>query len=106
MGGRGKVQMADSPAVWAFVVTKGLLICIAAALTVLSYLGYREGNQRALAGAVAGFTVLTLGLAVELVELGLQGQVGLVRNEILVDSVESVVLSVGLLLLVNAVMRY
>jgi hypothetical protein len=98
--------MVDPPEVWVFVATKGLLISIASALTLLSYFGYREGRRRALAGAVAGFTVVTIGTAVELVELGLEGQVGPLRNEIVVDSVESVVLSVGLLLLVNAVTQY
>lgn len=99
--------MAEPPEFWMFIASNILLLCAGGALTLLSYLAYRRGENKSLLGGVIGFAIVTIGTLIEVIyELGIRGSYNLDGNELLIiHTVEGVVIAGGLFLIFFSVTR-
>ena len=100
--------MAEPPEFWTFVATSLLVFLLGGAMTVLSYLAYRRENKRSLWVAGFGFgLVTTAGVIAAVYQLGIARSYTLSGRELLsLQTVEGVVLVLGLLALIYSITRY
>jgi hypothetical protein len=99
--------MAQPPEFWTFVASSVLVLLLGGAMTVLSYLAYRREDKRSLWVAGVGFgLVTTVGVIAAVYQLGIARTYELSGRELLsLQTVEGVVLLLGLLALIYSVVR-
>lgn len=97
------------PAIWFLIVTNFLEVFLGLVITVISYYAYRSnGWQTSLRNATAGFGLITLGAAIEpAYQLGVVGTHVLASDQnVGLQIVEAVVISLGFALLFFSIYRY
>jgi hypothetical protein len=100
--------MAEPPEFWAFLVVNSFFSITGGALTVLAYRAYLRTHQQALRIASGGFTLITIGGIVELLyQLGIRQDYHLGgRESLALQTIESLILTVGLVAIFYAVSQY
>ena len=98
--------MAQPPEFWTFVASSALVLLLGGAMTVLSYLAYRREDKRSLWVAGVGFGLVTTGGVIAAVyQLGIARTYELSGRLLSLQTVEGVVLLLGLLALIYSVVR-
>lgn len=101
--------MAEPPEFWTFVLSNAIVGVLGVVLTGLSLLAYRrDPTKRTFVLAATGFGAITLGSLVEAIyQLGIRGSYWLGGRELLaLQTVEGVLIGVGLAVLFYAIRRY
>lgn len=100
--------MAEPPELLAFILVTSVFSIAGGTLSVVAYLAYLRTHQQALRVASGGFTLITIGGLVELVyQLGIRRDYHLGGRELLaLQTIESLILTVGLVVIFYAVSQY
>lgn len=100
--------MTEPAEFWAFLAVNSILFLAGTVLTGLSYRAYLRVRQEAIRFAAGGFALITLGGLLELFyEVGIKQGYNLSGREmLLLQSVESLFISLGLLVIFYALTRY
>lgn len=100
--------MANSPELWAYLLSNAVVLLLGGVMTALSGAAYRRADERAFAVASAGFALITFGSLVEAIyELGIRQSFALSTRELLaLHAVEGAVVAVGLAALFYSLRRY
>lgn len=100
--------MAEPPEFWAFLVANSLLFVAGGTLTGLSYRAYLRVQQRTLRLASGGFALITIGGLLELLyQLGIRQDYHLGgRESLALQTLESLVITAGLVVIFYALSKY
>lgn len=100
--------MAEPPEFWAFLVANSLLFVAGGTLTGLSYRAYLRVRQQALRLASGGFALITIGGLLELLyQLGIRQDYHLGgRESLALQTIESLVITAGLVVIFYALSKY
>lgn len=100
--------MAQPLEFWTFVVTTVFVLLLGGTMTVLSYLAYRREDKRSLWVAGFGFgLVTTAGVIAAVYQLGIKRSYALSGRELLsLQTIEGIVLTLGLLALIYSITKY
>lgn len=96
---------ASQTEIWALAAARILLVLLIAGFVVLSALAFRRERKRSMLGAVVGFTLIAVGLLIEVVyEMSIKGSVFLSGKEIVrLQTVEAVTVLAGFFALLVSV---
>lgn len=100
--------MAEPPELWAFLVANSLLFLAGGTLTALSYRAYLRAQQHTLRLASGGFAMITAGGLLDLVyQLGIRQEYHLGgRESLALQTIDSLMIAVGLVIIFYALSRY
>lgn len=100
--------MAQPLEFWTFVVTTVFVLLLGGTMTVLSYLAYRREDKRSLWVAGFGFgLVTTAGVIAAVYQLGIKRSYVLSGRELLsLQTIQGIVLTLGLLALIYSITKY
>lgn len=92
---------------WALTLARALVFVVGGAFATLSYLAYRRNQKGSLLGAVVGFALITLGLAIEYTyAVGVKRSVNLTGTEVArLQTAEGIVIVVGFVVIAYALYR-
>ncbi|RBI63773.1 hypothetical protein DMJ13_04420 [halophilic archaeon] len=99
------VSGASQTEIWALAAARILLVLLIAGFVVLSALAFRRERKRSMLGAVVGFTLIAVGLLIEVVyEMSIKGSVFLSGKEVVrLQTVEAVTVLAGFFALLVSV---
>jgi hypothetical protein len=100
--------MAEPPELWAFLLVSSLLFLAGGVLTALSYRAFLRLREPTLRLASVGFGLVTIGGLLELVyQFGYRQDYHLAGRELLaLQTVESLTITAGLVVIFYALSRY
>jgi hypothetical protein len=101
-------MMAEPPELWAFLLVSSLLFVAGGVLTALSYRAYLRMREPTLRLASVGFALVTVGGLVEVIyQFGIRQDYHLEGRELLaLQTVESLTITAGLVVIFYALARY
>ena len=100
--------MAEPPEFWSFLVANSLLFIAGGSLTALSYRAYLRVQQDSLRLAAEGFALITLGGLLDIIyQLGVRQDYNLgARESLALQTLDSLVITAGLVVIFYALSRY
>jgi hypothetical protein len=100
--------MAEPPELWAFLLVNSVLLVAGSVLTALSYRAYRRMGEPTLRLASIGFALVTIGGLLDLgYQFGYRQDYHLGGRELLsLQTVESLTIAAGLVVIFYALTRY